>query len=199
MKPLKFIFIIFFANIFCDNSIEREMRESSICENNDPVRDVAFVRIGRYNGYTDKGSEYQKTYLVSRYAKTTWMNAKTYCKSFDLDLVSFETLTEVYNFIDMAKENSFVKSLGGVHMLVDGMTPTPNTTTEWYWTNTGTKVSFTLPWQEGEPNFLNNGEYCLALSAHEVSTLGFNDFPCDVGLSPFVCQRADFYVPLRAN
>jgi len=205
------IFRMCFSVVFGDSS----NYESSNCENRDPARDVAFVRIGRYRkkaypsrhnsikissflgGFTDKGSEYQKTYLLSKYLRTNWFDAKLVCKSFDLELASFETLTEVEYFINIVKNHPFVISYGGYHMLVDGITNTPNSTTDWYWTNSGTKVSFALPWQRGEPNYLNEGEYCLALSAHEPSTLGFNDFPCQIGLRAFVCQRIDFFVPVQ--
>ena len=136
---------------------------------------------------------------MSKYLRTNWLKAKSICKSFDLELASFETLAEAENFINIAKNHPFVISYGGNHMLVDGMTDTPNTKTEWFWTKTGTKVSYSLPWQKGEPNFLNEGEYCLAISAHEPSTLGFNDIPCQLGLIAFVCQRIDYFVPVRIN
>ena len=199
---------------FCDSSND----DLSVCEIQDPARDVGFVRIGRYRkeflypsiyisiqsssflgGFTDKGSEYQKTYLIPKYLRTNWLKAKSICKSFDLDLASFETLEEAENFLFIAKNNPFVHELWAIHLLVDGMTSTVNTSIDWYWTSSGNKVSYPLPWQKGAPDFLGGVEYCLAFSANEPSTIGFNDFSCDSSVSPFVCQRIDYFVPARSN
>jgi len=38
---------LWLKTIFCDN-FDKTLLKSSICENSDSVRDVAFVRIGRY-------------------------------------------------------------------------------------------------------------------------------------------------------
>jgi len=79
------------------------------------------------------------------------------------------------------------------------MTPSGNTSIDWYWTNTGTKVSYSIPWQNGGPDFFNGIEYCLSFTGNEPSHVGFNDHPCFGLLTPFVCQRIDYFVPARAN
>ena len=143
-------------------------------------------------GFTDNGSEFQKTYLASRYAKSSWFKAKSICKSFDLELVSFETLNEAQVFLDICKNNEFIKSLGSPYIHVDGMTQTPHSPTEWYWTNSGRKVSFRIPWQNGQPDF-DGDEYCLSVVANE----GFNDLPCETYIGSFICQRLDYFSQAR--
>jgi len=82
---------------------------------------------------------------VSRYAKDDWFGAKAICKSFGLELATFETLTEAETFLNVAYENDFIKSLALKHFYVDGMTLTPHSTTDWYWTRNGKQIAFTIP------------------------------------------------------
>jgi hypothetical protein len=204
MKTLKIVLVICFlqiniTNIFCQNPDEEQFVKSSICEKNGPVRDVAFERIGRYRGFTENGAEYQKTYLASRYAIANWFEAKAICKSFDLELASFETLAEANFFLNLCYDNDFIQSYGLTHIHIDGMTQTPNSTTEWYWTNSGKKISFSIPWHPGQPDFFGD-EYCFSFMASPLANvLGFNDMRCNDYIAPFVCQRIDFSIPVRLN
>jgi len=137
---------------------------------------------------------------VSRYATADWFGAKALCKSFDLELATFETLIEAEKFIQVAKENQFIKTKIYPHVFVDGMTLTPNSATDWYWTRTGEKIPFTLPWKVGEPNFAFNGtEYCISVFLQAPDNLGFNDVRCQIEETRFICQRIDAFIPVRIN
>jgi len=74
---------------------------------------------------------------------------------------------------------------------MDGMTNTPLSIDNWYWTNTGKKISFTILWAEGEPN--SPYESCLSFKTPSTG-IGINDTTCQYAVIPFVCQRIDFYV-----
>jgi len=136
---------------------------------------------------------------VSRYTTADWFGAKALCKSFGLELATFETLTEAETFIQVAKENQFIKANIHPHVIVDGMTLTPRSITDWYWTRTGEKIHFTLPWRKNEPSFQGDIEYCMSLFLHEAHDLGFNDIRCQNEALPYICQRMDYLIPVRTN
>ena len=96
----------------------------------------------------------------------------------------------------MCENNAFMRSYGDTYIHVDGMTNTPRSSTDWYWTNSGRKINFPIPWQRVQPDFFLN-EYCLSFMSYNVP--GFNDLPCETYIAPFVCQRLDYFVPVRAN
>jgi len=123
------------------------------------------------------------------------------CNSFDFELASFETLAEATSFLNMCINNDFIQSYGLIHIHVDGMTLIPNSTTEWYWTNSGKKISFSIPWQPGEPDFYGGDEYCFSFIAFRYLSnfLGFNVLNCKGYTAPFMCQRLDYFVPVRIN
>ncbi|CAG9807027.1 unnamed protein product [Chironomus riparius] len=186
------------ANAFCDNCVDDTV-ELNIGEIACPVRDVAFVKIAKYRGYTDNGAEYQKTFFASKYLRTDWFGAKVNCKAFNLELATFETLTEAQTFLNMAWNHNFIMSHNLTFFLIDGMTLTPKSTTDWYWTKNGEKISFKIPWQPDEPNFEFEEEHCLSVWIQDVKAIGFNDCKCQKLTWPFICQRIDYYIPIRAN
>lgn len=95
----------------------------------------------------------------------------------------------------MSKEHEFMKSFGDPYFICDGMTSLPHSPTDWYWTNSGNKVSFFIPWQNGQPDFGGEAEYCLSFMIND----GFNDINCQNHIAPFVCQRLDYFAQIREN
>jgi hypothetical protein len=115
--------------------------------------------------------------------KAPWLESRAICRSYDLELTTIETLLEAQTVINLSKISGF----GG---FIDGMTLTLKSPTDWYWTKSGKKLSFALPWRSGEPNNYNNvNEACLVLSG-----TGFNDAPCS-NIYSFLCQKIDLMVP----
>lgn len=81
--------------------------------------------------------------------------------------------------------------------MTDGMAVTPRLTNKdnWFWTNSGKKVSYDLPWTGTQPDFARGTEYCLTIGrVGGNDTLGFNDYTCVNGIIHFICQNVDFYV-----
>jgi len=115
-----------------------------------------------------------------------WLESRAICKSYDLELVTIETLAEAQAILNMAYKGN---TLNTVFTYVDAMAFTLKSPTNWYWTKSGEKVSFALPWRTGEPNNYNNSnEACLAFTRLE-----FYDVPC-TNFFPFVCQKIDFII-----
>ena len=132
---------------------------------------------------------------MSRYVTADWTKAKSICKSFDLELVSLETLSEYNVFMSMIENHEFIKSSSFWYYHIDAMTLKPNSSTDWYWTNSGHKVSFPMTWALNQPDFAGSNEYCLSIVPRE----GFNDLPCMNFKTSFICQRLDYFSQIRDN
>jgi len=147
-------------------------------------------------GNTNEGKEFQKTYFFPKYFKNGMAEAKAICKAYNLELVTFETITEALMVMNMCENNQFIQSVSNptrFWILVDGMTTAAPSSTEWFWTNTGKKVSFVIPWAPNQPDFYNNEEFCLAIGKDLTTpSYRFGDYPCiNIG-SPFLCSRLDY-------
>jgi len=145
-------------------------------------------------GFTEEGSEYQKSYFLSRYSKAPWAESKAICKAFDLELVTLESNSELQSFLNIINNNSYLRTLSGTYLWADGISLTPKSKTDWYWTKSGKKLTFPLPWALNQPDFLRVDEYCLALGKYNNSNFEFHDGICSLFIS-FVCQRNELYIP----
>lgn len=112
-----------------------------------------------------------------------------------MELATFETSDEVTELL----KNSFlieifdrIQDKQYKHFHVDGITSAGNSHTEWYWTNSGEKIPYYLPWATGEPNFKDQNEFCLSIGKGSKNhRLGFNDIGCWNSLNHFICQKTE--------
>ncbi|KAL7036611.1 hypothetical protein ACKWTF_008868 [Chironomus riparius] len=194
------IFISFIITTFIVLSFEAELPQSSSIAESVVIENIAFIKIGTYRGLTSNGAEYQKSYFFPRHLmKTPWIESRAVCNSYDFELTIFETLAEAEAVLTMAENNSFLKTLNSVFISVDAMTLTLKSTTDWYWTKTGQKISYALPWMPGEPNNINTiNELCLSFGRSTLtSRFGFNDSPCSEIDFSFLCQKIEFFMPSK--
>lgn len=125
--------------------------------------------------------------------RNTWGEARAICKSFDLELATFETLSEAAKFLSMADNHSIFKSFAGVYFLIDGTTLSPASSTDWYWSKSGKKIQFPISWLSGQPDNGNISEYCFSFGRRNATEkFGFNDLRCFEVIYHFVCQKMDF-------
>ncbi|KAG5675478.1 hypothetical protein PVAND_005379 [Polypedilum vanderplanki] len=155
---------------------------------------VVFVNIGSINVSKDGIELYKKTFFSPRYFISNWINARIICQNYGLELATFSTLEEFNAVPEMFYE--FVNSLiTPSNIYVNGMTLTPKSSDDWYWVNPQQKIGWSLPWCSGEPNnFEDKGEWCLSVSRNSDGTLCFNDMPCSVIESSFLCQKTEVFV-----
>lgn len=88
--------------------------------------------------------------------KNSWGEARTICKSFNLELMTLETLNEANSFLTMADNHSYFKFISWVFFIIDGTSLTPKSTTDWYWIQTRHKTSFPIRWARSQPDDANN-------------------------------------------
>ena len=112
-----------------------------------------------------------------------------------MEFLSVETLTEARAYLSMLDNDSFLRSIGGAYIYIDGISLTSRSPTDWYWSNTGKKVSFPIPWRAGQPNNGGGSEYCLTIYRPNIGErFGFDDATC-MGSAYVGCYRVDFLLP----
>ncbi|CAG9802947.1 unnamed protein product [Chironomus riparius] len=150
---------------------------------------VAFVNIGSVNGTDSSGVNYQKTFYLPRYFRTTWMLARAMCKSYDLEFASADTLDEATTLVSFVKNNS-----GYVYVtaLIGGLTLTPKSKTDWYWVNSGNKVAYDIPWYVTQPNNYEGKEQCLGIGRGYKDKFDFHDYKCMGEDLTFICQKIEY-------
>ncbi|KAL7036618.1 hypothetical protein ACKWTF_008875 [Chironomus riparius] len=195
MLSKSLVLMLQLSYIFCNTDIQKA---PSLSLNPNPVivNDATFINLGTYRGFTDVGAEYQKSYFVSRFMKAPFGESRAICRSYDLELVTLETLNETLAFLKMADNCKILQSL---EILVDGATSSPHLKGDWLWTKTGAKISFPLPWDADQPNAFNNVQFCLSIYKENMTkNFGFNDAFCT---NPFLfaCQRIELFIPKVAD
>jgi hypothetical protein len=110
-----------------------------------------------------------------------------------MEFARFESFAEFQYVSHKLREK---ESIIFKYLLVDGMTTSIKSKTEWFYTVNGQKISFDIPWEKGEPNDLNNGEYCMMLAESGESYLPyrFGDISCGLPnsstTSQVLCQKS---------
>lgn len=112
------------------------------------------------------------------------MGAFEFCKSSGLDLLMLEDQVEADNFLKLCTSNikqfdenqkAFVGAVSSVSL------------TEWFWFESGQKLSYQLAWNPKEPNNSQGRENCASLKAIN-GKFGFNDVFCYNEYKSFICQ-----------
>lgn len=132
-----------------------------------------------------RGSFTKEIYWV-QHLQITWASANTFCRDFNLDLVTLA---------DQAEERTFLSLVGGVPEMSGLRSFIGGTTLDsevWYWIQSGQEISFPVNWFPGEPN--NGGgtgveEQCMAVGNNGGTTYALFDATCYHGRHTFMCQR----------
>lgn len=99
-----------------------------------------------------------------------------------MDFAMIES-TEEYNSVAyMLQKNGNQEYV----ILVEGITFTSKSLTEWFFTSTGEKIPFAMTWSPGQPDDAFNKEKCLSIISPS-PLYKFNDIPCNA-VYPFLCQ-----------
>ncbi|KAG5680486.1 hypothetical protein PVAND_009994 [Polypedilum vanderplanki] len=145
------------------------------------VSDVAFVNIGTF---VFPWIFYQKTYYVPRHFVVNWMDAKSACRDFGMELASIETLLEYNAVVSFLIKNQQYFSPQYLH--VNGMTKTLASKTDWYWLNSDQQVSYSMTWGFIEPQNTAGDEWCLAIGVR--NQYSYADVSCVNNKQAFLCQ-----------
>ncbi|KAL7019626.1 hypothetical protein ACKWTF_011183 [Chironomus riparius] len=150
-----------------------------------PDTQATFKELGCY---TDNTNLIVKKFYYPRYFRSNWIEAQMICKSYDMELARFETVDEVNDVFAFLKNSSDNVFQNGYWIFVGGIASTPGSVTSWYWTQTGVKVSFDIPWATSNPS--GGHEQCLSIGKHGFGyPLSFNDVPYEGYKNIFLCQK----------
>jgi len=146
--------------------------------------EVVFKKLGTY---ITPNAQYVKTYWVPRHFKTHWMHARSICKAYGFDILTLDTLDEMNTVSSLCEQN---RDMFGAYTHIGGMASVGKSNTDWYWVTTNQKVSYNMPWHNGQPDHYGNNEWCLTLAKD--SRFKFNDINCFGSWEEkFICQSQE--------
>jgi Lectin C-type domain len=129
-----------------------------------------------------------KSYYLPRFFRKRWQEARPVCQSYGMEILSLETAPEFDHFQNLCKRQA---NLFDWNIVVGGATLVGRSRHHWYWTNSGNHINYSMRFGPGEPNNVNNSEFCLSILKYSNDFL-FNDMNCnDNRLFQFVCQKID--------
>jgi hypothetical protein len=133
------------------------------------------------------GTEYEKQFFIPRHYKVASAHVKSICLAHNLDIASLDTLNE-FNFVSSQCKRQ--QNLVGDYVHIDGIAMSPKSAKDWYWTNSGMRISYEMPWAPKKLDFTQQLEWCLSLGPTGVYK--FNDIRCNGENGEersFICQK----------
>jgi len=132
----------------------------------------------------EKGNSNEKLYYISINFRANWMNSKSFCSSFGMNLVSLESDHESQYFMKACENNSNsfeeITFIGATSEFIDGHE-------KWFLTTTGKEVNYKL--ELSEPSNNDNNSQCLALYNSE-GKFSYSKVNCNGNVSQkFICQK----------
>lgn len=108
-------------------------------------------------------------------------------------MLTLETLEEQQSYLTLLESSTYLRSLNNAWYWVDSIRVGP--ATDWYWTKTGKKISFPIPWLAYQPDNWEGIEYCLNISKLTMNAkFGYADAKCSNNAN-VACQKIEFTVP----
>lgn len=134
--------------------------------------------------YSD-GTSYKKAYYLSSHFKAHWNVALATCHAYGMEMLSLESSDEESSFLTVC---TLWRTLFDRFTHIGALTTVEKSRTEWFWVNSGNKISFPISFSSGEPNSEDNNEMCLTMDKRS-GLFQYNDITCDGGMTAkFVCQ-----------
>lgn len=128
-----------------------------------------------------------KNYFIPRHLLAQWVDAVEICLVNGMEIVSFDSRAEFDSVAKMCKQ--YTNYLNG-QTHVGAVVFEAKSLVEWYWVNSGKRVSFPLPFAPNEPNCDGGNELCLSLSRDQNHDFAFNDINCSGSdYTKFICQQ----------
>ena len=150
------------------------------------VKYIGLRHLGKFSGVNDEGTAYEKTYYVSNYLKMTPPSARSFCKSFgvNVDLVSFESRDEFLvvrsKFEPEVRDQSIFVIIGGFAETNTNLnTPCKN---YYHWIASGSKTFANLE--------ASADKMCLGIKKEKNEPVTFIPVSCEESLK-FMCQEMD--------
>lgn len=118
-----------------------------------------------------------------------WPNALSFCKVFNMNLVTLDTKAEhdyFLNKLDSGVISDVQVLIGGSDIGDEG---------NFYWAPTGKRFDYPVRWVEDEPKNYGNNEHCIGLWKYS-GKYEFNDVPCTGYSTNFICELEEEIVDI---
>lgn len=173
----------------------------------DNYDNVAFVKLGSFSEFiiqnnnlivkcwnftnflTEISNYHVKNYYIPRYFKTSWTNSRSLCQSFGMDFVSLETENEANEFLNICKSKANLFQTGA---FIGAISLEGASRSQWYWLNSGNRITYPIPFGPGKPNNVEGRAFCLELWKYSASNFLFVDAFCSGYESQFICQETSY-------
>ena len=106
-----------------------------------------------------------------------------------MDFAMIESNDEYISVANMLQKNGNQQYV----ILIEGITYTSKSQTEWFFTRTGEKIPFAMTWSPNQPDDGGSNEKCLSFISPS-PLYQFNDIPCNA-VYPFLCQKYNQRLP----
>lgn len=134
--------------------------------------------------FSEEGKKF-KVFYIPRFLRSRWSGARSICKTYGMDIATFETSKQMIAVSEMCTKNSEKITTGAAH--VGATTLTGGSKTDWYWVTTGEKISYSIKWLPFEPNNVGGAEQCLLIGGEEFL---YNDINCNgPNEYQFICEK----------
>lgn len=131
-------------------------------------------------------NKYAKIFYLSMDFEGNWMESRSFCKTYGMDLTSFDTSYEFSNFVRQAMKSAHYFDKW-TH--IGGISKTVGKQRDWYWINSNRKVIYPMAFASGQPNNFLGRQNCLGISKEE-KTFEFQDIDCWGKFEEkFICQK----------
>lgn len=114
------------------------------------------------------------------------MDARSFCKTYDMDLAQFDTAYEFSNFVKQAMR-SYQHFDRWTH--IGGIAKFTEKDRHWFWVGKNARISYPLQFAPSQPNNYLGRQNCLGISKEE-TTFEFQDIDCHGRFEEkFICQK----------
>lgn len=152
-----------------------------------------FIDFQFTGGRDASGAGYEKTFWYPSHYRGTWIEAKTMCKHFKMELISLDSEAEANYFLNLFSQTP---GLFDKWTHIGAVTSLSKSKSEWYWAENAKKANFTLKFLSGQPDNYGGEEQCLAITLSN-GVYGFNDLKCyQANINRFLCQTKAFDIPV---
>lgn len=133
-------------------------------------------------GFTAKIIKY-----ITRHTKLTWSNARSFCNSHGMDILSIADKDEETSIFDISERYFDVDTT----IYIGGIATKLKDAESWYWVRSGDRIVYPIKWGPTEPNNSSPEEWCMAMKKFKQGFFMI-DFTCDTTPLKFICQQETF-------
>jgi hypothetical protein len=146
---------------------------------------VGFKRLGNYYISDHNGKSNEKIYFLSVNFRANWMDARSFCKSYGMDLVALESDHEAKYFTKACENN--LRHFEDATLL-GGVSVRESESERWYWISSNKNINYNIKWSNKLSDF-GASPKCLTF-VREPEGFAYSKTNCySDNVHQFACQK----------